>query len=97
MTSGPKKQQLARRVLAARAGQGSFLPYLKRQVYSQLASLEGGGLCHGGTPWWSASGGAELTTHGGSLADDTHGQDWALRTDPGWLFTLMIGVSIWVA
>lgn len=39
MTSGPKKRQLARHVLAARAGQGSFLSYLKRQVYSQLASL----------------------------------------------------------
>lgn len=97
MTSGPKKQQLARRVLAARAGQGSFLPYLKRQVYSHLASLEGGGWCQGGTPWWSASGGAELTIHGGSLADDTCGQHWALWIDPGWLFTLMIGVSVWEA
>lgn len=51
----------------------------------------------GGTPWWSPSGGAELTTHGDSLADDTCGQDWALWTDPGWLFTLMIGGSVWVA
>ena len=97
MTSGPKKQQLARRVLAARAGQRSFLPYLKRQVYSHLASLEGGGWCQEGTPWWSASGGAELTIHGGSLADDTCGQHWALWIDPGCLFTLMIGVSVWEA
>ena len=49
-----KAATMARHVLAARAGQGSVLPNLKRQVSSQMVSLEGGGLCqeehHGGLP-----------------------------------------------